>query len=590
MGAYTYPGVYIEEISNGQHTISGVATSIAAFVGWSNQGPVGVATMVESATEYGALFGGLIPGNYLGYAVAQFFGNGGSQAYIVRLVDPTAGTAGSVIGGLHFFANNPGAWANNLGLTITITSSVVGSPTDLIFNVAVVDMTTKRVLESFTNLSVLTTSPNFVVSTINHGSNLISLTPPGTGIPPAFIGLYTVPGAYAGVTVFSPGETVVQSAGGGASSTVTGSNSTTLFLGPITGVPDGSAWIGTTPAAQFNPTAVPALPITSVAVAVALNAGGTPTSGVDGNVLVPNTPPFETALQQTATGFQVLANVPIFNLLCVPGENDSASVTVGTLTAPSLLQFCHDHRAFLILDADQHASQTTLAAQGPTDALGVKYSTLFPSFGAFYYPWISAPDPQAGFRPALFPPCGYVAGTYAATDANRGVWKAPAGIQANLGGSVGLQVVLNDAHNGLLNPQAVNCLRQFRTFGNVVWGARTLDGADAKGSQWKYVPIRRLAMYIESSLYEGTQWVVFEPNDEPLWGQVRLSIGAFLQGLFLKGAFAGTTPKQAYFVKCDGENNPGFSIAQGIVNITVGFAPLYPAEFVVIQISQISNS
>ena len=110
----------------------------------------------------------------------------------------------------------------------------------------------------------------------------------------------------------------------------------------------------------------------------------------------------------------------------------------------------------------------------------------------------------------------------------------------------------------------------------MVWGARTLQGNDQAGSQWKYVPIRRLALFLESSLYDGTQWVVFEPNDEPLWGQIRLNVGAFMQGLFLQGAFQGTTPQQAYFVKCDAENNPQSSIDLGIVNILVGFAPLYP--------------
>ena len=132
----------------------------------------------------------------------------------------------------------------------------------------------------------------------------------------------------------------------------------------------------------------------------------------------------------------------------------------------------------------------------------------------------------------------------------------------------------------------MNCLRYFPTYGNVVWGARTLLGADTVGSQWKYVPIRRFALFLESSLYDGTQWVVFEPNDETLWGQIRLNVGAFMQGLFLKGAFQGTTPQQAYFVKCDAENNPQSSINQGIVTIEVGFAPLYPAEFVIIQIQQ----
>jgi phage tail sheath protein FI len=125
-------------------------------------------------------------------------------------------------------------------------------------------------------------------------------------------------------------------------------------------------------------------------------------------------------------------------------------------------------------------------------------------------------------------------------------------------------------------------------YGDVVWGSRTLQGNDQAGSQWKYVPIRRLALFLESSLYEGTQWAVFEPNDETLWSQIRLNVGSFMQGLFQQGAFQGSTPQQAYFVKCDSENNPQSSINLGIVNVLVGFAPVVPAEFVVIQIQQIA--
>jgi phage tail sheath protein FI len=156
-------------------------------------------------------------------------------------------------------------------------------------------------------------------------------------------------------------------------------------------------------------------------------------------------------------------------------------------------------------------------------------------------------------------------------------------------GVTGLQYTLTDVENGNLNTQGINCLREFKVYGDVVWGSRTLQGADQAGSQWKYVPIRRLALFIESSLMEGTQWVVFEPNDQTLWSQIRLDIGSFMQGLFLEGAFQGTSPQQAYFVKCDAENNPQSSIDLGIVNILVGFAPLYPAEFVVIQIQQMAG-
>ena len=153
---------------------------------------------------------------------------------------------------------------------------------------------------------------------------------------------------------------------------------------------------------------------------------------------------------------------------------------------------------------------------------------------------------------------------------------------------VGLAVPLTDDENGLLNPLGINCLRTFRGIGSVVWGARTLRGADTLADEYKYVPVRRLALFLEESLYRGTQWVVFEPNDEPLWAQIRLSIGAFMQDLFRQGAFQGTTPREAYFVRCDADTTTQYDIDRGIVNIIVGFAPLKPAEFVVIGIQQIA--
>jgi phage tail sheath protein FI len=169
------------------------------------------------------------------------------------------------------------------------------------------------------------------------------------------------------------------------------------------------------------------------------------------------------------------------------------------------------------------------------------------------------------------------------------VWKAPAGTEGSLRGVSQLAVKLTDPQNGQLNPLGLNSLRNFDIFGNVCWGARTLEGADALASQWKYIPVRRLALYIEESLYRGTQWVVFEPNDEPLWAQIRLNIGAFMNNLFRQGAFQGKTPREAYLVKCDSETTTQNDIDRGVVNILVGFAPLKPAEFVIIQIQQLAG-
>jgi len=169
------------------------------------------------------------------------------------------------------------------------------------------------------------------------------------------------------------------------------------------------------------------------------------------------------------------------------------------------------------------------------------------------------------------------------------VWKAPAGLDASLVGVAALTVNLTDGENGRINPQGVNALRAFPQYGRVVWGARTRRGADALASEWKYVPVRRTALFIEESLYRGTQWVVFEENDEPLWSQIRLNCGAFMQNLFRQGAFQGRSPRDAYFVKCDAETTTQNDINLGIVNIHIGFAPLRPAEFVVIRIQQLAG-
>lgn len=306
--------------------------------------------------------------------------------------------------------------------------------------------------------------------------------------------------------------------------------------------------------------------------------------GADGGVLKPATDQnFEKVILNKPYGAYLLDRVNIFNLLCIPGETDMPTIS-------QMQAYCALKRAFYIVDCAQSATYTSLLSSGPAGTnTGSITAGTNPSNSAFYFPWVKAPDPLAANRPTLFPPCGFVAGIYASTDASRGVWKAPAGITTGLTGVNGLQYNLTDLENGDLNIQGINCLREFKTYGDVVWGARTLLGNDAIGSQWKYVPIRRLALFIESSLYIGTQWVVFEPNDEPLWSQIRLNVGTFMQGLFLQGAFEGSTPQQAYFVKCDSDNNPQSSIDLGIVNIQVGFAPLFPAEFVVIQIVQMAG-
>jgi phage tail sheath protein FI len=276
------------------------------------------------------------------------------------------------------------------------------------------------------------------------------------------------------------------------------------------------------------------------------------------------------------TGVRLLDAVPSFNLLAVPGEADPGLIA-------QLQAYCAGRKIFLIVDSAPGITFATL--QNGPDSLMTGANAIN---SAFYFPWLNALGAQQNITKP-FPPSGFVAGIYAATDAARGVWRSPAGLRANLTGQSGPVLSLTDRQVGVLSAHAVNCIRHIAQFGDVIWGDRTLGGSDQAGSDWKYVSVRRLALYIESSLFNGTQWAVFEPNNAQLWAQLRSSVGAFMQTLFVQGAFQGATPAQAYFVRCDTENNPQSSIDQGVVNIQVGFAPLYPAEFVVIQIQQMAG-
>jgi phage tail sheath protein FI len=228
---------------------------------------------------------------------------------------------------------------------------------------------------------------------------------------------------------------------------------------------------------------------------------------------------------------------------------------------------------------------------GTGDGLGALttwgQSLLAPKYvaGAVYYPWIEIADPANKGRPRLVPPSGSVAGVYATVDTTRGVWKAPAGVETSLTGVAALaDRTLGDEVNGTLNVAGVNCLRTFPVYGTIVWGARTLAGSDLAGSPWKYVPVRRLADFVEQSLRQSLRWVVFEPNSESRWSSIALEVNGFLSGLFAQGAFVGTSATQAYQVVCDATTTSPDDMLRGIVNLHVAFAPVQPAEFVVLTL------
>jgi phage tail sheath protein FI len=326
----------------------------------------------------------------------------------------------------------------------------------------------------------------------------------------------------------------------------------------------------------------PVLPLAAPAAsAAAISLSG----GSDGGII--------TSATSYSQGVNALENADIFNLLCIPPDgappdnmfwNSTGTGSLYTDVYTNALTFCRDHRAVLIADPPFDWDTVAKAQVGPA-ALNL---VGFGSYGAIYFPNVLEGDPMRKGQITAFSPSGAVAGVISRTDTERGVWKAPAGTTAGLAVQ-GLTVQMNDDDNGHLNSIGVNCLRRFPFTGNVVWGARTMRGADALTDDYKYLPVRRLALFLEESLFRGTQWVVFEPNDEPLWAQIRLNVRSFMQDLFKKGAFAGTTPSAAFLVKCDSTTTTPFDQSVGVVNIVVGFAPLRPAEFVVLQIQQLAG-
>jgi len=276
--------------------------------------------------------------------------------------------------------------------------------------------------------------------------------------------------------------------------------------------------------------------------------------------------------------------VDLFNILVLPKDHDHSDATTRLLWGPASI-FCQKRRAFLIMDPPDGwiSAQAAVSASVGVNTLRVG---LVKDHSAVYFPRLKINE---NGKDVFVGPSGAMAGLFARIDGTRGVWKAPAGTEATLQAVTGVESKFSDGENGALNPKAVNTIRVFPE-GIVSWGARTLDGDDSFGSEYKYVPIRRLALFIEESLYRGLKWVVFEPNDAPLWAQIRLNVGAFMNNLFQQGAFQGAKPGEAYFVKCDASTTTPADQDLGIVNIVVGFAPLKPAEFVILTLQQIASA
>lgn len=531
----SYPGVYIEEIPSGVRTITGVATSITAFLGNASRGADNLPIEINSFADYERAFGGLRVDSMMSYAVRDFYLNGGSKALIVRLHNgATHATVGipTEAGGqtLVLEASSRGAWGNHLQVSVDYGDNNELEATAL-FNLRVFERVdgVDVAQEAFLNLSTGANSPRFIARVLETESLLVRVQTDANGDP--------------AVPASRPART----------------------------------------AAVASPPASPPVVQTRISA--------TPDSGSDGGALTAAEYEGSRSLQ---TGLYALEKADLFNLLCIPPpvrDGDTPSTVWGVALA-----YCVERRAFLLVDPPRvWGANPQTAVSNARDGISgggpapLQLSGTDARNAAIYFPRVKAADPLLENQTQLFVPCGVIAGVIARTDTNRGVWKAPAGLDASLNATQGLQIALTDEQNGALNPLGVNCLRQFPVHGRVVWGARTMRGSDQAADEYKYVPVRRLALFLEESLYRGTQWVVFEPNDEPLWSQIRLNIGAFLQNLFRQGAFQGKTPREAYLVKCDAETTTPYDQQRGAVNILVGFAPLKPAEFVVLKIQQLAG-
>jgi phage tail sheath protein FI len=285
-----------------------------------------------------------------------------------------------------------------------------------------------------------------------------------------------------------------------------------------------------------------------------------------------------------------LDNVEILNLIVVPGNCDYP-------VAAAALAFAERKRAFAVLDPPPHAPASGGSSAVPQPIQywmaglgGTTFSLPESQNGALYFPYLLSDDPVTSSSIPVAP-SGFVAGIYAQTDASRGVWKAPAGLASVVLDTAGPvpSGVMNDPQQGVLNLLSINCLRFFAAIGTVVWGSRTLVAANPAYQQYMYVPVRRMTLFIEQSLLANLRWVVFEPNDEPLWIAIKSSIEAFLLSLYRQQALQGDSPSEAFQVTCDSTTTTPDDQAQGIVNIVVAFAPLKPAEFVVIKIAQLAG-
>lgn len=619
-----HPGVYVQEVSSGVRPVEGVSTSTAAFIGPAERGPLDRAHMVTSFTEFEAHYGGFMRDSWLAHSALQFFNNGGRRLYVARVAKNVA-TASVALGDrqgapartLTVSASSPGKWGN--ALVVSVADATLDSGNDFKLTVMrerTAQPLTTETLETFDNLSMNPDAPNFAEKVVNARSKHVRVVAETADSPAAGFSrsgatpaaslpannrnlLVTVNGDGPHlVTLAEPLTTEAQIAAAIQTAVRTtvqplrGSTDPTAFSGFTAGFAGGVYTLTSGKTGKRSSVEVADAPSNNAAGFLKLGRGRgveqtgaavlRPANGNNifvgdasvGGAVVAVTAGSDGSTPQEAdyqNGFRLLDPLRDVNLVAVPGIGSPTMVDFGG-------NYCRQRGDCFFIGDMGVTDDTKEDAQAFATALTVRGS-----YSAVYYPWVRATDPTGeSVEPLALPPSGYVAGLYARTDARRGVWKAPAGTEANLGGAVGLVKETSDAEQDTLNPLGVNVIRSFPAAGLVVWGARAVSS----DPEWKYVSVRRTAIYLEQSIYNGIQWAVFEPNDEDLWSSLRLNINAFMMLQFRNGAFQGKSAGDAFFVRCDDKTTTQADIDAGVVNILVGFAPLKPAEFVVLKLSQ----
>jgi Bacteriophage tail sheath protein len=578
MPEYLSPGVYVEEIEIGAKPIEGVSTSTAGFLGEAERGPT-TPQFVTSWLGYQRLFGSYFGADkYLPYAMEGFFMNGGQRCYIGRIVK--AGNAPATIATLKLTAAGAnaltveavgeGSWGERIALKVT--PGTFSMPAQPLFKLSVfywkekltslydpdTDLTTQprpAVTEVFDNLSVTETSPDYFEKRVNGISNLIKLSKKSGdsgAVPELHAGT-----AQSGTAESTPTITLANA----ASATDDEYNGMQIGITGGTGSGqtrsitdyDGATRVATVNANWDN------VPDNTSTYCV---SDSTPDLALAD---YKRTDTNEPGNRKGLTGFFEIDEISI-----VYAPN-SQSVTG---LPGALISHCETLKdRFAIIDAAQGAA--SISRLDPRSDRPTKYA-------AFYYPWIKVIDPEAGLL-RLVPPGGHCAGIYARSDTERGVHKAPANEVVR--GAADLEFQITKGEQGILNPRGVNVIRAFPGRGIRVWGARTLSS----NTLWKYINVRRLFIFIEESIEEGTQWVVFEPNDEKLWARVRATITQFLTRVWRDGALMGTKAEEAFFVKCDRTTMTQDDIDNGRLICVIGIAPVKPAEFVIFRIAQWSG-